>query len=265
MARGPVLLLDDEDIILRINAAAVSQFGFQSVTANSVADALDLMREVTPSLIISDVQMPGEGGFDLVHAMEDAGTKSMPVIYLTAYDDLDILRGGLRAGGDDFVIKGTGVDWLRERIAFWAVSGFRGLPGDLRRRALRAANAARGDRFEGVRSVLALNSALVRQITEKLSKELAALPPDYGNRLMERVHVVARASHCLVESAQGVGDHMTFPLHLQQIIHRLNRPWRDTVWPIFDRFDRWGADARFAAAGAQPLSTLTMGAERPEG
>jgi DNA-binding response OmpR family regulator len=136
MKNGPVLLVDDEPVVLKINAAAVRHFGFDAITADTVEDGLEIVRAYKPALIISDVQMPGMGGFDFAESMERQGMKLMPIIYMTGYNDLEVFRGGLRVGGDDFVAKGSPIEVLRRRVAFWMTTGFPALPKDLRRRAL---------------------------------------------------------------------------------------------------------------------------------
>jgi len=187
MDKGLVLLVDDEPVVLRIQAAAVQQFGFETLIAETVEEAIGVTRAHRPSLIISDVQMPGEGGFDFVDSLEKQGLKNMPVIYLTGYDDIDIIRGGLRAGGDDFVIKGGSVERLRNRIAFWMVSGFTELPSDLRRRALADANAMKGDAFSHVEDHIKVDSFITERVSSRIAEEIAMMPEGYGLRLVERV------------------------------------------------------------------------------
>lgn len=256
MDKGLILLVDDEPVVLRIQAAAVQQFGFETLIAETAEEGLAITRAHRPSLVISDVQMPGEGGFDFVDTLEKQGLKTMPVIYLTGYDDIDIIRGGLKAGGDDFVIKGGSVEKLRNRIAFWMVSGFQELPSDLRRRALMEANAVKGDEFSHVEDHIAVDSALTERVAARLAEELAALPNDYGVRLVDRVCFLGRLSKTIIDECETFGHYLRFPDYLIGAINRLNPLWKRELWPLLKRFEDWSCDTRFVLSGVEPLRSF---------
>ncbi|WP_262691236.1 response regulator [Kordiimonas aestuarii] len=256
MDNGLVLLVDDEPVVLRVQAAAVRQFGFETLIAETAEEALMVTRKHRPSLVISDVQMPGEGGFDFVDALEKQGLKTMPVIYLTGYDDIEIIRGGLRAGGDDFVIKGGSVERLRKRIAFWMASGFQELPSDLRRRALLAANAVRGDAFRDVENHLVFNQGLVDRVVAEVKSELAPLTADFGVRLVERVCTMGRISKLIIDASEGFGDYVRFPDYFVTVVHTVQPGWARDFWPLLKRFEDWSCDTRFVLAGVEPLQPI---------
>lgn len=253
MDKGLVLLVDDEPVVLRIQAAAVQQFGFETLIAGTAEEGISIARAHRPSLIISDVQMPGEGGFDFVDSLEKQGLKNMPVIFLTGYDDIDIVRGGLRAGGDDFVIKGGSIERLRNRIGFWMASGFQELPSDLRRRALVEANAVRGDQFSHVEDHIKVDSARTERVAAKMAEELANVPEGYGLRLVERVCFLGRLSKTIIDESDTFGHYLRFPDYLIGAINRLNPAWKQELWPLLKRFEDWSCDTRFVLSGVQPL------------
>jgi CheY-like chemotaxis protein len=253
MEKGLVLLVDDEPVVLRMQAAAVRQFGFETLIAETVEEAIRVVRAHRPSLVISDVQMPGEGGFDFVEALDRAGLKTMPVIYLTGYDDIEIVRGGLKAGGDDFIIKGGSVEKIRSRIAFWMVSGFTELPSDLRRRALGAANAIRGDEFSQVEDHIKVSDAMIERASSWMAEELIGLPEDYGSRLVERVCFLGRLSKTIIDHSESFGDFLRFPDYVIATVNRLDPPWRRELWPLLARFEDWACDTRFVLSGMEPL------------
>jgi len=257
MKDGTVLLLDDEPVVLQVNAAAVRHFGFEAIIAENAEEATELVRSHRPSLIISDIQMPGEGGFDFMEGLERAGLKNMPAIYLTGYDDIDIVRGGLRAGGDDFIIKGGSVDALRHRIAFWMVSGFKELPVEVRRRALKAANQVKGDSFGGVEANFAGASKLVQSVKKKIAGELAALPGTFGERLVERICFMGRLSNLVIKESAAFGDLIRFPEHVDAVARQLDVPWGKEMSPLFNRFEDWSCDTRFVLAGVEALRPIT--------
>lgn len=253
MRKGPVLLVDDEPVVLQVHAAAVRQFGFDAVLADTAEQALEIARDRKPALVISDVQMPGEGGFDFIEALNKQALKTMPAIYLTGYNDIDIIRGGLRAGGDDFIIKGGSVDILRRRVAFWMASGFNELPRDLRRRALGKANAVKGDTFTGIKEHFDTETGVLVRARDRIVAELAMVPEGYGERLVERICLLGRLSNILISESTVFGDFVRFPDHMDQIIRHLNVSWAKDMWPMFARFEEWACDARFVQSGVEPL------------
>ncbi len=253
MRTGPILLVDDEPVVVQVHAAAVKQFGFETIIAENAEEALSYVRSYRPSMVISDVQMPGDGGFDLIVGIERAGLKSMPVIFLTGYNDIDIIRGGLKAGGDDFIIKGGSIERLRNRIAFWMAGGFSELPTDVRRRALVEANAEVGDEIDNVEKHLELSLSTMEQIEERMRAEIEPLPSTYGQRLIERVCFLGRLSKVALEESRGFGDLVRFPDYIIQVNKALNLPWSGEIWPLLQRFDDWACDTRFVLAGVEPL------------
>jgi len=257
MEKGLILLVDDEPVVLQVQAAAVRQFGFETLIAETAEEALSITRKYRPSLVISDVQMPGEGGFDFVDSLERQGLKNMPAIYLTGYDDIEIIRGGLRAGGDDFVIKGGSVEKLRRRSAFWMASGFQELPSDLRRRALLAANAVRGDQVSNVESHLTINLGLIERVKTTLAAELAAVPEGYGTRLVERICIMGRLSKLIIDESSAFGDFVRFPDYFVAVANQVETGWARDFWPLLKRFEDWSCDTRFVLAGVEPLKPFT--------
>jgi len=253
MDKGTVLLVDDEPIVLQLHAAAVRHFGFHALIAESAEEGLKIAREQTPSLVISDVQMPGDGGFDFIQALVQQKLKTMPAIYLTGYDDIDIIRGGLRAGGDDFITKGISAEGLRRRIAFWMVSGFSELPAELRRRALITANAVNGDGFHGIANHFSRENDLVRRVAEQIRAELDEVPADYGKRLIERVSFMARLAKLQIEESRDFADFVRFPENLFEVVRLLDLEWVDGMASLFKHFDEWAEDERFGAAGVSQL------------
>lgn len=253
MKVGTVLLLDDEDIVLKVQSASVRQFGFHAIMASTAEEALELVEARKPELIISDVQMPGDGGFDFVGQLRQRGLKTMPVIYLTAYDDVRLVSGGLKAGGDDFIIKGGGIDELRKRIAFWMISGFCGLPVDIKRRALESLAAAQSNAFLGVQSTLELNIDRINHISHQVTQEIDQCGTAYNGRLIDRLLVMGRVSKLLIDHSTVPGDFVRFPDYLRLCISRIGKEWTNDFSVLYANFDRWCQDIRFVRAGPVPL------------
>ena len=258
-----VVLVDDDPMISRLYGAAVARIGFQSATANSAEEAIELVREYKPSLVISDVQMPGMGGFDFVAEIKAQSLKTMPIIYLTGYDDIEIIRGGLRAGGDDFLIKGMPIATFAERATFWMGSGFTGLPDEIRRRALIAAVNSEGDTLPPVRDSVQLNDSILKAVESQIRKELKIAMKSKGkvaycSRQIDRILFIGRLSKLILDHSQGFGDLIRFPDYVLRIVMRLKLPWRKEVPALLRYYSNWEHDIRFLRAGVEPLASFTI-------
>jgi len=98
-----ILVVDDEDSILKVVEYALSEAGYQVHTAHDGEGAEFLFREITPDLVILDVMLPNKSGLDVA---KDLRTESnVPIIMLSARgDEVDRILG-LEFGADDYVVK----------------------------------------------------------------------------------------------------------------------------------------------------------------
>jgi two-component system KDP operon response regulator KdpE len=114
MRKWLVMVVDDEPPIVRLVRAKLQADGYAVISATRGEEALELLENERPDLIVLDLMMPGMDGFEtLRHIREQAQT---PVIMLTARaGDADKLRG-LQGGADDYMTKPFNPDELSARI-----------------------------------------------------------------------------------------------------------------------------------------------------
>ena len=103
MAR--VLIVDDDRAVLASLAAMVSEGGHDPIPTTSWSEALRVSRQTPPDLILLDVMMPGIDGFKLARMMKSEAPVFVPIILLTALDDIESKRRAMAAGADDFLTK----------------------------------------------------------------------------------------------------------------------------------------------------------------
>ena len=85
MAEKKVLVVDDEIHIVHVVAIKLRNNGYEVITANNGAEALELARMDKPDMVVTDYQMPVMSGLELVKELrEDDQTKDIPAILLTA-------------------------------------------------------------------------------------------------------------------------------------------------------------------------------------
>ncbi|MDO4606052.1 MAG: response regulator transcription factor [Bowdeniella nasicola] len=114
-ARPRLLVVDDEPNIADLLAASLKFAGFDVTTAGDGASGLHLARNEHFDLIILDVMMPDMDGFTVMRRLRSAGVE-VPVVFLTARDDVADKLTGLQEGGDDYVTKPFSLEELVARI-----------------------------------------------------------------------------------------------------------------------------------------------------
>lgn len=103
MSRQRIVVVDDEESILKTVHYALEQEGFEVHTAKDAAGGAFLTEEVKPDLLILDIMLPGTSGLDL--AREIRATSDVPIVMLSARgDEVDRILG-LEFGADDYVTK----------------------------------------------------------------------------------------------------------------------------------------------------------------
>lgn len=96
-----VLVVDDEPDTRELLKASLGQCGAEVTITGSAAEALEAMRAVVPDLLISDIGMPGEDGYELIRRVRELpaeGGGKVPAIALTAYARAEDRMQALRAG-----------------------------------------------------------------------------------------------------------------------------------------------------------------------
>ena len=109
-----ILILDDEPQITRVLRAALSAQGYDVRTANDPEEGLQLYRDWTPDLIITDLVMPGMSGVEVTRAIRVRATT--PILVLSVRDHERSKVEALDAGADDYVTKPFGIQELLARV-----------------------------------------------------------------------------------------------------------------------------------------------------
>ncbi len=104
--RPTILIVDDVASNLALMKAILSELDCELVTATEGGKALALASTRHPDLIVLDIMMPGMTGFDVLQRLKaDAKTANIPVIVVTAYDDLSFMVKTREIGVDAILTK----------------------------------------------------------------------------------------------------------------------------------------------------------------
>ena len=115
-----MLAADDQpENILMLESLIESQ-GFTFFGVGSGAECLSLAPRISPRLILLDIQMPELDGFETCRRLRAIyALKDVPVAFLTARKSAADVQAGIKAGGNDFIVKPFDPDKLLARVTHW--------------------------------------------------------------------------------------------------------------------------------------------------
>ena len=117
MTSQRVLIVDDDQRNLKTLAASLVDLPIEILEASSGPQALRMLEERDPDLILLDVMMPGMDGYEVLEKIRGSEVhREIPVILVTALDDRESLLSGFTAGADDFITKPFSRWELRLRV-----------------------------------------------------------------------------------------------------------------------------------------------------
>jgi sigma-B regulation protein RsbU (phosphoserine phosphatase) len=112
-----VLIVDDLPMNVELLDQVLRSEGFRTLSAGSGATAVALSRSNLPDLILLDVMMPGENGFETCARLKsDPLTSDIPVIFVSALDDVKNKVNGLKLGGVDYLSKPVHAEEVLARV-----------------------------------------------------------------------------------------------------------------------------------------------------
>lgn len=112
---GRVLVVDDDAAIRRSLGRALRLRGFDVAVADGGAAALDLLGRTPPDVLVLDISMPGVDGIEVCRTLRSGGS-DLPVLVLSALDEVADRVAGLQAGADDYLVKPFALEELVLRL-----------------------------------------------------------------------------------------------------------------------------------------------------
>jgi signal transduction histidine kinase len=99
-----ILLVDDEEGIRKVLSISLADSGYDVITAGSGEEALKIFEEQRPSIVMTDIKMPGMDGIELLQKIKEHSPET-EVVMITGHGDMDLAIRSLRYGAADFVTK----------------------------------------------------------------------------------------------------------------------------------------------------------------
>jgi len=106
IAQSKILVVDDNAQNLELLVAYLDPLGCIVATATDGLEALDKVAQDAPDLILLDIMMPRMSGFEVCRKLKsDPQTRDIPIIMVTALQELGDIERGVESGTDDFISK----------------------------------------------------------------------------------------------------------------------------------------------------------------
>lgn len=123
-AAKEILVVEDSRVHATILTRMLSGRGFHVDLATNGREALNRLQDTTPSLVLSDIEMPQMDGYELCRAIKtDPRLRQVPVILLTSLNHPEDIVHGLNAGADQYLTKPVELDALLSRVESLLKSG----------------------------------------------------------------------------------------------------------------------------------------------
>lgn len=225
MNKSRLLIIDDEAPMRELLRLYLKNEGYEIDESTNGVDAINKIREKTYAIVLLDIMMPGMGGFEVCREVRQFS--QVPIIMLTARNQLTDKVTGLRIGADDYITKPFERDELLARIE--AVSR-RGKEKDI---------------TEEKKDVLRFGDLIMKKSTHQvfyIGKEISLTPKEYAILqlfLLNKGRVFSRDDVLgLIWGYDYIGDYRTVDTHIKNLRDKLSEagiPGQNvikTVWGV---------------------------------
>ena len=110
-----ILIVEDDVELNKTVCSFLGQSGYETTGCLNAGDAYDALYENMFDLIVSDIMMPGADGFEFARNVRELN-QDIPILFMTARDDIASKQRGFRIGVDDYMVKPIDLDELYLRI-----------------------------------------------------------------------------------------------------------------------------------------------------
>lgn len=107
-----ILIVEDEAKMRRLLELDLGEDGFTTLSAEDAESGMNLLRENSVSLVLTDLKLPGMSGLEFLHAIKQQNA-ALPVVVMTAFGSVETAVEALKAGASDYVLKPFSLSEMR--------------------------------------------------------------------------------------------------------------------------------------------------------
>jgi DNA-binding response OmpR family regulator len=111
-----ILLVEDEPQISNFIKRGLIYKGFEVIDVRNGENALHVIQNLSPDLVVLDILLPDIDGYEVCQRVRASGKRTLPILMLTAKDELSDKVVGLESGADDYITKPFAFEELLARI-----------------------------------------------------------------------------------------------------------------------------------------------------
>jgi len=244
-----ILVVDDEDLNLRVIEAMLLPLNYEVVLARDGEEALAKVRDISPDLVLLDIMMPKLDGFEVARRLKEGEkTKTIPVVMVTALSEVNDRVKALQAGADDFLSKPVEKTELRARVhSLLKVKAY----NDHLRTYQSELETEVAKRTEQLRQAFERIKAVSLETVYRLSRAAEYRDEDTGAHLQRMSHYAAAVSRQMGLD-EGMVEHILYaaPMH---DVGKIGIPDHILLKPARLNLDEWEIMKQHAVIGAQIL------------
>jgi len=179
----PVLILDDDDSLRRVVEFTLEEAGYKVFAAADAEAGLKVFARERPPLVITDIQMPGMSGYDVLKRIKDESPETL-VIIITAFGTVDQAVKAMKEGAYDYITKPFSRDALRMTVA--KALSYRGLREENRHLRRRLGEQVDFEHLIGISEKMQDVFTMVRRVAPSDATVLISGESGTGKELIAR-------------------------------------------------------------------------------
>lgn len=273
MASGLIILAEDDEKLRKLYQTVLESRGYTVLAARNGPGALQYLFTNKPKMIILDIMMPGMDGIETCRRARQQVGAEVPILFLTAADNIETLHAALKAGGNDYLVKDGSMNTLVERVDAWATGSQRQTANRQRSKvitevesAMRKANEAPPATAGAAPPAPSAGDDSLQKLMGLLNRARAANGPDFGNSEEQKLWLFGYVAG-LLQQLGAAHRHLNdrFMDYLGLILREARIFPEAKIKDMLERYAELSADARFRAGmqkGVEDVAPL-IGALAP--
>ena len=255
MSTGMIVLAEDDPKLRKLYSDFFEVNGYTVAAAKDGVEAIGLLHGITPSVLILDIMMPNMDGIETCRRARKIIGGEVPVMFLTASDNLDRLQECVQAGGDDYIMKTQPLDRILERVKHWTRSSVRADMMARRTNVQKEVNVAVETHqidWEHGTDLSSETDDTVRKMSVFIAQARSRAPDGFGKTVEQKL--------CLIGYVTGVVKHWAqiekslnsrFTGYLRAVLAETDMLMPDEIAQMIDAYDELSTEDSFEAACAR--------------